>query len=53
MKIKKLCDLKKSDVKDNLTRITAIVETPKFLCVKCARVSNEEKHLCDSLILRK
>jgi hypothetical protein len=53
MKIKKLCSLKKDDVKMYAKKIIKIVSKPKFICEKCARVAKDEKHLCHAVPLKK
>lgn len=53
MKIKKLCSLKKDDVKAYAKKIVKIVSKPKFICEKCARVAKDEKHLCHAVPLKK
>jgi len=47
MKITKtLCSLGRDEIKENMAKITEIVSHPKFICRKCARVSQKKKHLC-------
>lgn len=49
LKKKTLCDWKKSEILDNLEELFEIVETPEFICKKCARAANQEKSLCKPL----
>ena len=51
-KIKKLCGLKKDDIKIVMKKLVKIVSKPKFICEKCARVSKEETHLCHPITLK-
>jgi hypothetical protein len=53
MKIKKLCSLKKDDIKTYTKKIVKIVSKPKCICEKCARVARDEKHLCHPTSLKK
>jgi len=53
MKIDYLCDLSKKDIKENMDEIIKIVAIPKYICEKCARVSNEKKYLCNPAKLSK
>ncbi len=51
-KIKKLCGLKKDEIKALMKKVIKIVSKPKFICEKCARVAKEEKYLCHALALK-
>ena len=42
---KHLCDWKKAEIKDNLDDIKKLVGKPKYICLKCARVSEEADYL--------
>lgn len=44
--MKHLCDLSKKGVETNLDKILTLVVNPKYICLKCARVSNDENRLC-------
>jgi hypothetical protein len=44
--MKHLCELSKKGVEKNLSKILTIVLEPKYLCLKCARVSSLEARLC-------
>jgi len=47
-KIKKtLCKESKESVMANIDEILDAVKKPKFICEKCARVSNKKKYLCE------
>lgn len=49
-KIKKsLCKESKESVMANIDEILNAVMKPKFICEKCARVSNRKKYLCDAV----
>jgi len=41
-----LCDFKKSTIKDHYSKLIKIVNQPKYICTKCARVANEKQYLC-------
>ena len=41
-----LCDLSKSQIRDRLDEIAALVDRPAFICRKCARVANTKDILC-------
>lgn len=43
---KTLCDLKKKDIKEAFEDVVALVDTPRYICEKCARVANDKKSLC-------
>lgn len=45
-KIKKLCDIKKSDFDKHKKEIIKLIKTPTHICKKCLRVANSKKHLC-------
>ena len=48
LKEKNLCKLVKDDVlKEDLKEFKRLVEKPTHLCVKCGRVCNDKKRLCD------
>lgn len=46
--IKKLCDIKKKNYPLYEDEIKSIVKKPNFICKKCLRVAEHEKHLCKS-----
>lgn len=46
LKIKSLCGLKKTTLRDHFDEIQLLVARPKFVCGKCARVASCGKHLC-------
>ena len=44
----KLCKVHEKDLKGKkLKAIKKLVEKPKFICLKCARVSSEKSNLCE------
>ena len=46
LKIKRLCGIKKSLLKENLVEVQRFVQEPRYICSKCARVANDEAVLC-------
>lgn len=46
--MKHLCSLSKKGVDENMKKILSLVVDPKFICMKCARVSNNSDRLCKS-----
>jgi hypothetical protein len=44
--MKHLCELSKKGVDKNIVKILAVVTTPEYLCMKCARVSSKKERLC-------
>jgi hypothetical protein len=49
---KKLCSLVKKDgLKEDLKGFKKLVREPKFLCKKCGRAAEKEKHLCKAVEL--
>ena len=50
--MKHLCELSKKGVEKNLSKILSIVLESKYICLKCARVSNREARLCKPQTLR-
>ncbi len=52
MKIKKMCGIKKEDIEDNIQEICALITKPKYICAKCARVSNEKSLLCKAVKIK-
>jgi hypothetical protein len=40
------CDLSKDDIKEQLDELILLTRRPRYICRKCARVSNTEDHLC-------
>jgi len=52
-KLKKtLCKLDKHDIEDNMGNIETLVSEPKYLCLKCARVSTKKKYLCSPIKIK-
>lgn len=44
---KKLCKLKKEDIKKMEDEILKQVSKPKYMCAKCARVCRDKDLLCE------
>lgn len=44
--MKHLCSLSKKGVDENMKKIVSLIVDPKFICMKCARVSNTGERLC-------
>lgn len=51
--MKELCKLKKNELDINFKKIVKIVQKPKFICEKCARVAKDKKYLCNPKALKK
>jgi hypothetical protein len=52
-KLKKtLCKLDKHDIEENMDNITSLVSEPKYLCLKCARVSTKKRYLCSPIKIK-
>lgn len=47
------CDLDKAYIKKNIDEIISLTNNPKYVCTKCARVANEETHLCKPSKMKK
>ncbi|MBN2637500.1 MAG: hypothetical protein JXR65_00260 [Bacteroidales bacterium] len=45
-KKKTFCDFSKDEIRENLEEIILLVNEPRYICRKCARVSNTGDHLC-------
>jgi len=46
----KMCDAKKK-VEENLTALAKVVDAPRYICKKCARVANRSDLLCKPMTL--
>jgi len=51
--MKSLCGYKKEDIANKLKKITKIVQKPKYICKKCARVAKGKEYLCLAIKLEK
>jgi hypothetical protein len=51
--MKHLCSLSKKGVDENMKKIVSLIVDPKFICMKCARVSNIEDRLCKPKSIKK
>ena len=49
--MKNLCKLDSKEIENNLKEISKLVEKPKYICKRCARVSNDKKFLCKPIKL--
>ena len=52
-KKKSFCDLEKDYIKKHLDEIVSLTDKPKYICAKCARVANEDIHLCKPVKMKK
>ncbi len=41
-----LCSMKKEDIEKRINEIMKMVNTPKYVCKKCARAANEKEFIC-------
>ncbi len=48
-----LCDLDRKDIENDIASLVFLIQNPKYICKKCARVSNTESVLCKSLRIKK
>jgi len=46
--MKTLCELPKKDLARHAHKMISIYEKAKFICEKCARVSDNKKQLCEA-----
>ena len=44
--MKSLCDLTKKEIEIDIENIKAMVNKPKYICIKCARAVNEKSFAC-------
>jgi len=51
-KIKGLCKWKRSDYADQLKLLRTIVARPKHVCLRCGRVADRKKVLCEPVPLK-
>jgi len=49
---KHLCEWKKDSIAEVLDTYRKLVKKPKYVCMKCGRVSNKKKILCRSRPLK-
>ena len=47
-----LCDWDKKQIEKNIKKIIPLVNDPKYICRKCARVANSENYLCKPVNLK-
>jgi hypothetical protein len=50
-KIKTFCKWSSKDILKNIELLSKLTSNPKFVCGKCARVSNTKKSLCKPIAL--
>ena len=43
-----LCDWERKDIESNMAILISMVNSPKYVCKKCARVANTDDVLCKS-----
>ncbi|ATD00867.1 hypothetical protein PSPO_b0923 [Pseudoalteromonas spongiae UST010723-006] len=48
---KTLCEWKRKEIEQKLEKLAALVNTPRFVCKKCARCANDKKSLCKPMPL--
>ena len=48
-----LCDWERCDIEKDIATLVSLIHNPKYVCKKCARVSNTESVLCKSLRIKK
>jgi hypothetical protein len=52
-KSKTLCDLDRKDIEKSFKTIVKMVDSPKYLCIKCARAANKKEYICKPLEMKK
>ncbi|MBN2614575.1 MAG: hypothetical protein JXR71_02680 [Bacteroidales bacterium] len=52
-KNKTFCGFSKDEIKENLEDIILLVNEPRYICRKCARVSNTGDRLCKPVAMGK
>ncbi len=50
-KAKVLCEWKRAQYRDEFKLLRAIVVKPKYVCLKCGRVADKKKWLCEPIEL--
>ena len=50
-KNKTFCDLSKDEIKEKLDELILLTNQPRYICRKCARVSNTEDYLCKPTVM--
>lgn len=41
-----LCEWDKRDIERDLERLAGVIGVPRYVCRKCARSAQEDRHLC-------
>ncbi|MFW6214997.1 MAG: hypothetical protein ACOC45_03535 [Alkalispirochaetaceae bacterium] len=49
MSSKKLCKWSKKQIEKHMAELREQLETPTYVCVKCARAANDKKLLCKAI----
>ena len=52
-KMKNLCDWDRLEIERNASELIAVVQSPKYICRKCARVSKDTGMLCKPIKMKK
>jgi hypothetical protein len=52
-KNKTLCDWDRTDIEKNMVDILKIINSPRYICRKCARVARIEDMLCKPVKIKK
>jgi hypothetical protein len=47
-KKRNLCDWDRKEIESEMATLVSLVNNPKYVCKKCARVANAEEVLCKS-----
>ncbi len=53
MKDRKMCKWKKKDLEDNFQDYCKLVAKPKYVCMKCGRVTTDASTVCKAKEIKK